>query len=82
MRAECARHGAVRQVLIFECVAPPPGEAPQYAPEDAVRVFVEFGEEREAAAAALALDGRFFGQRRLTAQLFDAARFDALDLAP
>lgn len=81
VQSECARHGEVLQVLVFLCKAPP-GEAPAFAAEDACRVFVEFEQPAAAAAAATALDGRYFGQRRITARLYDAARFEALDLAP
>jgi Asp-tRNA(Asn)/Glu-tRNA(Gln) amidotransferase A subunit family amidase len=59
-----------------------PGEAPAFAPEDAVRVFAEFEDAASAAAAVAALDGRSFGRRRVAAALFDPARFAVLDLAP
>ena len=88
MTAECARHGPVRQLLIFECTLPAPpadGSAaapPTFAPEDAVRIFVEFESEAAAAAGCRALDGRYFGRRRVAAQLFDGGKFESLDLAP
>lgn len=71
--SECARHGPVVRVLLFE-------RDPGAPPEEAVTVFVEFVRSEAAQAARAELDGRFFGGRRLGATLFDEARLDALDL--
>jgi len=71
---ECAKHGPVVRVLLFE-------RDPGAPPEDAVTVFVEFVRSEAALAARAELDGRFFGGRRLGATLFSEERLDALDLA-
>jgi splicing factor 45 len=75
-----AKYGPVRQVLIFECVQAP-GAAPVVS-EEAVRIFVEFTDAASADRARAGLDSRFFGKRKVSATLFDEARFAALDLAP
>ena len=78
---ECgAAYGPVEEVIIFECL--PPAGALAVDDGDAVRVFVRFSDAATAARARAGLDGRFFGQCRIDAKLFDESRFAALDLAP
>jgi G-patch domain len=82
-----SKYGPVKQVLIYECIVPAsegPGSstAPTIAPEDAVRIFVEFSDQTSADKALAGFNGRFFGKRQVTAEFFDEAKYDKLDLAP
>ncbi|KAI9324707.1 hypothetical protein DFJ73DRAFT_966167 [Zopfochytrium polystomum] len=72
---ECSRHGPVVRCLVFEV-------ADDAVPDDeAVRVFVRFRRVEDADSAQRAMDGRFFGGRRVSATFFDEARFAKYDLA-
>jgi splicing factor 45 len=73
---ECEKHGPVVCVLIFEVTEP------GCAPEDAVRIFVQFTRADSAAKARTEMDGRFFGGRTVRASFFSEARFEAQQLAP
>ncbi|KAH7039222.1 hypothetical protein BKA57DRAFT_483248 [Linnemannia elongata] len=74
--AECEKFGAVVRCLIFEI------KNRNVSPEEAVRIFVKFGDKESAERALKDLHGRFFGGRQVRGQFFDEARFDALQLAP
>lgn len=63
-------------VLIFEVTEP------DFVEEEAVRVYVQFGEQTAAEAALLELSGRLFGGRVVRARYFSEARFEKGDLAP
>ncbi|RHX98688.1 hypothetical protein DYB25_000589 [Aphanomyces astaci] len=76
VREECeGKYGPVAQCIVFEV----PFRVP---PEEAVRIFVEFVHESDAAKAMAGLNGRFFGGRKLAVTKFDKAQFDRRDLAP
>jgi splicing factor 45 len=62
--------------MIFEVTEP------GFAPEQAVRIFVEFDREEAATKAAIDLGGRFFGGRTVQASFFDEGRFQRRELAP
>jgi splicing factor 45 len=66
----------VCSVLIFEVTEP------NFPEEEAVRVYVQFQQQKEATAALLDLHGRFFGGRAVRGQYFDEIRFEKGDLAP
>ncbi|OUM62575.1 hypothetical protein PIROE2DRAFT_61796 [Piromyces sp. E2] len=72
---ECEKYGEVKKCFIFEVK----GNVPD---DEAVRIFIEFGKIEEAAKAFGALNGRFFGGRKVKAKYFDENRFAKLDLAP
>ncbi|KAL2914456.1 hypothetical protein HK105_206023 [Polyrhizophydium stewartii] len=59
--SECEKYGAVARVVLWRDPATPP------KPEDLMLVFVEFGSIDAAIKARLALEGRFFGGRRIQA---------------
>ncbi|CAG9466070.1 unnamed protein product [Pedinophyceae sp. YPF-701] len=74
---ECAtKYGPVVRVVIFEVTTP------GVSPEEAVRIFVEFKKEEDAARAVGELQGRFFGGRQLRATLFDEGRYNRQEFAP
>jgi len=72
---ECERYGEVKNCLIYEVK----GNVPD---DEAVRIFIKFGKIEEAMKAYSALNGRFFGGRKVKAKYFDEERFSKLDLAP
>ncbi|ORX73521.1 hypothetical protein BCR32DRAFT_99263 [Anaeromyces robustus] len=72
---ECEKYGVVERCLIYEVK----GNVPD---DEAVRIFIKFGKLEEAAKAFSALNGRFFGGRKVKAKYFDEDRFTKLDLAP
>ncbi|XP_006820703.1 splicing factor 45-like [Saccoglossus kowalevskii] len=71
---ECTKYGKVTRVLIFEI--------PGGAPDEAVRIFVEFERLESAIKAVVDLNGRYFGGRTVKAGFFDPDRFKRYDLAP
>ncbi|ETW00484.1 hypothetical protein, variant 2 [Aphanomyces invadans] len=76
VKEECeGKYGPVVDCVVFEVPF-------RVAPEEAVRIFVEFQHEADAAKAMAGLNGRFFGGRKLTVTKFDKALFDRRDLAP
>uniref|UniRef100_A0A6A7FVY4 Splicing factor 45 n=2 Tax=Hirondellea gigas TaxID=1518452 RepID=A0A6A7FVY4_9CRUS len=73
VREECReKYGPVSQVLIFQI--------PRAAPEEAVRIFVEFQRLEAAIKAVIDLNGRFFGGRQVAAGFYDVEDFKALKL--
>lgn len=77
-REECAKHGPVKELLIFEA----PDDDGRRAEEERVRIFVAFERQESAVRAYVAMNGRFFGGRQVQASFFDEARFAQRDLAP
>ncbi|CAO3626576.1 unnamed protein product [Cunninghamella echinulata] len=71
---ECAKYGTVEQCLIYEI----PGG--QVSNEEAVRIFVKFSNIQSASRAIEDLNGRYFDGRVVSAEFYDQARFDKLDL--
>ena len=52
----------------------PPSEGA--APEEAVRIFVQFSKQAAAMKAYIDLDGRYFGGRQVAVSFFDEKDFD------
>ncbi|KAG1669131.1 hypothetical protein FOA52_002642 [Chlamydomonas sp. UWO 241] len=73
---ECTKYGEVMSVMIFEVTTP------GYAPEESVRIFIQFDRVEAATKAQVDLQGRFFGGHNVRVAYFDEARFDKTDLAP
>ena len=73
---ECSKYGDVENILIFEVTDP------QYPSDQAVRIFVQFENQKAAEAALQELHGRYFGGRVVSVDYFDEGRFDRQDLAP
>ena len=72
---ECEeKYGHVVRVTIFEVTDP------SIAPEEAVRIFVEFEDVSSSMKAHASLNGRFFGGRKLVAEFFSLERFNENDL--
>ena len=73
---ECSKYGEVDNVLIFEVTDP------EYPPDQAVRIFVQFEKQTAATAALQELHGRYFAGRVVSVDYFDEERFNRQDLAP
>ncbi|KZV48808.1 hypothetical protein F511_09229 [Dorcoceras hygrometricum] len=73
---ECAKFGIVTRVLIFEITEP------NFPPEEAVRIFIQFEKADQATKALIELEGRFFGGRTVHATFYDEERFGNNELAP
>ncbi|KAK9840158.1 hypothetical protein WJX74_004307 [Apatococcus lobatus] len=73
---ECTKYGTVTNVIIFEITEP------DYPPEEAVRIFIEFERIEQATKALIDLQGRFFGGKEVRAAFFDETRFEQNDVAP
>jgi splicing factor 45 len=74
---ECSKYGEVLKVTVYEV---PSAEAA--APEEAVRIFVQFAKQAAAMKAYIDLDGRFFGGRSVWVAFFAEADFEQGSLAP
>ena len=72
----CEKFGDVVRVFIFEI------EEEGFAEEEAVRIFVEFVDTKNAISAGAELDGRVFANRVVKASYYDVERFEAGDLGP
>ncbi|OQR99892.1 DNA-damage-repair/toleration protein, chloroplastic-like [Achlya hypogyna] len=76
VKEECqSKYGTVVKCLVYEVTTGVPAH-------EAVRIFVEFLHEADAAKALAGLHGRFFAGRKLHVTHFDKAKFDRLELAP
>eukprot|EP00123_Amoebidium_parasiticum_P011954 comp21018_c0_seq1/m.28218 comp21018_c0_seq1/g.28218 ORF comp21018_c0_seq1/g.28218 comp21018_c0_seq1/m.28218 type:complete len:485 (-) comp21018_c0_seq1:53-1507(-) len=64
---ECSNYGSVDKVVIYE-------------EEEDVKIFVRFDSIDGAEKAVAALNGRWFGGRKVTAEVYDGQRFAANDL--
>lgn len=64
---ECGKYGVVDSVYI--------NETKNSNSEDAVRIFVSFASEEDAAKAQSALNGRFFAGRTVQARFYDEELF-------
>lgn len=74
VKDECnAKYGEVVTVVI--------NELSNVAPEEAVRIFVEFKRIESAIKAVVDLNGRFFGGRQVKAGFFDFNKFKSKQLA-
>ncbi|XP_043990800.1 poly(U)-binding-splicing factor PUF60a isoform X1 [Gambusia affinis] len=73
---ECGKFGQVRRVIIYQ--------ERQGEEDDAdviVKIFVEFSEAAHRNRAIQALNNRWFGGRKVAAEVYDQDRFDASDLS-
>ncbi|XP_008335676.1 poly(U)-binding-splicing factor PUF60-like [Cynoglossus semilaevis] len=73
---ECGKFGQVKRVIIYQ--------ERQGEEDDAdviVKIFVEFAEASEMNRAIQALDQRWFGGRKVEAQMYDQERFESSDLS-
>ncbi|EDV50168.2 poly(U)-binding-splicing factor half pint isoform X1 [Drosophila erecta] len=79
IQEECSKFGTVSRVIIFN-EKQTENEDDDEA-EIIVKIFVEFSAGAEAVRGKEALDGRFFGGRRVVAELYDQGIFDQGDLS-
>jgi len=79
IQEECTKYGVVSRVIIFN-EKQTENEDDEEA-EIIVKIFVEFSTSIEAIRARDALHGRFFGGRRVIAELYDQSLFDHGDLS-
>lgn len=73
---ECGKFGRVKRVIIYQ--------ERQGEEEDAdiiVKIFVEFSEVAEMDQAIQALNNRWFGGRKVMAEVYNQERFDTSDLS-
>ncbi|KAM9321699.1 poly(U)-binding-splicing factor PUF60a isoform 1-T1 [Pholidichthys leucotaenia] len=73
---ECGKFGQVKRVIIYQ--------ERQGEEDDAdiiIKIFVEFSEATEMNRAIQALNHRWFGGRKVTAEVYDQERFDNSDLS-
>ncbi|KDO17803.1 hypothetical protein SPRG_16790 [Saprolegnia parasitica CBS 223.65] len=76
VKEECqSKYGPVVKCIVYEVTTGVPAH-------EAVRIFVEFLNESDAAKALAGLHGRFFGGRKLQVSHFEKAKLDRLELAP
>lgn len=73
---ECGRFGVVRHVIIYQEKQSDEDDA-----EVLVKIFVEFSNPRESAAAQDALNGRYFAGRLIKAELYDQNMYNHNDLS-
>ncbi|XP_060804486.1 LOW QUALITY PROTEIN: poly(U)-binding-splicing factor half pint [Amyelois transitella] len=77
IQEECSKWGAVERLVIYN-----ERQNDDDRPDNIdVKIFVQFKEPDEAAAAMRALHGRYFGGRTVRAQLYDQDLFDHGDLS-
>lgn len=79
IQEECTKFGSVSRVIIFN-EKQTENEDDDEA-EIIVKIFVEFSTTAEATRGKDALHGRFFGGRRVIAELYDQSLFDHGDLS-
>lgn len=73
VKDECnTKYGDVARVIIHEVI--------EAAPEEAVRIFVEFKRIESAIKAVVDLNGRFFGGRQVKAGFYSSQKLDNLQL--
>lgn len=73
---ECGKYGQVKRVIIYQ--------ERQGEEDDAdviVKIFVEFCEATEMNRAIQALNNRWFGGRKVVAEVYDKERFENSDLS-
>jgi len=73
---ECGRYGNVQHVIIYQEKQTDEDDA-----EVIVKIFVEFTKHEESLAAKDALDGRFFGGRKVKSELYDQNLYNHNDLS-
>merc|ERR1712141_731627 len=73
---ECSKFGEVERVIIYQERQSEDDDA-----EIIVKIFVEFKEAKAAKAAKSALNGRFFGGRIVSADIYDQDLYDHNDFS-
>lgn len=73
---ECGKFGRVKRVVIYQ-----ERQAEEDDAEVIVKIFVAFSEVAEMNRAIQALDHRWFGGRKVVAEVYDQERFEAGDLS-
>lgn len=73
---ECGKFGAVNRVIIYQEKQGEEDDA-----EVIVKIFVEFSMASEMNKAIQALNNRWFGGRKVVAEVYDQERFDNSDLS-
>merc|ERR1719211_40508 len=71
---ECSKYGEVERVIIYQERQSEDDDA-----EVIVKIFVEFKESKAAKGAKAALNGRFFGGRIVSADIYDQDLYDHND---
>ncbi|KAF6199633.1 hypothetical protein GE061_005931 [Apolygus lucorum] len=77
IQEECTKYGVVDRVIIYN----EKQSEDEDNPDIIVKIFVEFSKMREAEAAQDALNGRYFGGRRVKAEMYDQSLFDHNDFS-
>lgn len=73
---ECGKFGQVKRVIIYQ-----ERQGEEDGAEVIVKIFVEFREVVEMNRAIQALNHRWFGGRKVSADVYDQDRFDHSDLS-
>uniref|UniRef100_A0A8C6LDL0 Poly(U) binding splicing factor 60 n=1 Tax=Nothobranchius furzeri TaxID=105023 RepID=A0A8C6LDL0_NOTFU len=73
---ECGKFGQVKRVIIYQ-----ERQGEEEDAEIVVKIFVEFSEVAEMNRAIQALNNRWFGGRKVVAEVYDQERFDSSDLS-
>lgn len=73
---ECGKFGQVKRVIIYQ-----ERQGEEDDAEVIVKIFVEFSEATEMNRAIQALNHRWFGGRKVTAEAYDQERFETSDLS-
>lgn len=73
---ECGKFGQVKRVIIYQ-----ERQGEEDDAEVIVKIFVEFSEVAEMNRAIQALNHRWFGGRKVAAEVYDQERFDTSDLS-
>ncbi|XP_076362842.1 poly(U)-binding-splicing factor hfp isoform X2 [Tachypleus tridentatus] len=73
---ECGRFGEVNKVIIYQ-----ERQSEEEDAEITIKIFVEFSQPLEANKARDALNGRYFGGKVVTAELYDQTLYEANDLS-
>lgn len=73
---ECGKFGQVKRVIIYQ-----ERQGEEDDAEVIVKIFVEFSEVAEMNRAIQALNHRWFGGRKVAAEVYDQERFETSDLS-
>ncbi|XP_029970132.1 poly(U)-binding-splicing factor PUF60a isoform X1 [Salarias fasciatus] len=73
---ECGKFGRVKRVIIYR-----ERQGEEVDADVIVKIFVEFSEAAEMNRAIHALNQRWFGGRKVSAEVYDQARFNGSDLS-
>ncbi|XP_035672053.1 poly(U)-binding-splicing factor PUF60-like isoform X1 [Branchiostoma floridae] len=73
---ECGKYGQVNRVIIYQ-----ERQGEEENADVIVKIFVEFSESFEAERGVQALNGRWFGGRKVSAESYDQLKFDSQDLS-